>query len=213
MSRIKAILFDLDGVLVDARDWHFIAFNEALRPFGLQIGREEHEDRFDGLPTRLKLATLADEGRLPSDVHPLVLRAKQVATRRLILDRCRPDPEKKEMLRGLKNRGLRLGVCSNSSRESLRLMLEGAGLVPYFGCALSADDVARPKPAPDIYLEAMTRLRVEPGETVIVEDGAYGVESARRAGGRVLKVGSIAEVGLARVRDFIESAERGIVRP
>lgn len=213
MRRIKAILFDLDGVLVDAQDWHFIAFNEALEPFGLQIGRGEHDERFDGLPTHVKLATLADEGRLPPDVHPFVLRAKQDATRRLILARCKPDPEKTDLLRELRDRGLRLAVCSNSARESLRLMLEGAGLVPFLECALSADDVARPKPAPDIYREAMARLGVEPGETVIVEDGAYGVESARRAGGRVLQVGSIAEVDRSRVWDFIESAERGVVLP
>src|SRR5262245_30236336 len=207
LARIKAVLFDLDGVLVDAREWHFEALNEALRGFGILLGRSEHEAEFDGLPTRVKLDILTRQGRLAAESHPLILQTKQAHTRRLILDRCRPDPDKVRLLRLLKERGFVLGVCSNSTRETLRLILDRAALAEFFECALSAEDVARPKPAPDIYVEAFARLGLEPDAALIIEDGAYGVESARRAGGRLLKVESPAEVTGERLGSFIEASE------
>lgn len=212
MGRIRAVLFDLDGVLVDARDWHFDALNRALASFGFTLTRQEHEDLYDGLPTRRKLEILSERKGLPPALHDPIHRLKQVFTREEILARCVPVAAKVAMVRLLRKDGYRLGVCSNAIRDSVNLMLRHAGLLEYLECALSQEDVERPKPEPDIYREAMARLASAPEETVIVEDGRHGLESGQRAGGHVLQVRTIDEVDHEFVRRFIEDVERAAVK-
>jgi len=208
MARIRTVLFDLDGVLVDAGRWHFEALNLALRPYGFEITREEHETILDGLPTRRKLELLTRDKGLPTSLHRSVYDLKQAYTRRRILEDCRPAPEKVLLLRRLREDGFRLGVCSNAVRETVDLMLDRSGMAGLLECVLTPADVGRPKPAPDIYREAMRRLESAPLETVIVEDGRYGIESARGAGGRVLEVHSCEDVDYPRVSRFIKEVER-----
>ena len=123
MTQIKCVLFDLDGVLVDATEWHYDALNRALRLFGFGITRYEHLSSYNGLPTKRKLQMLSVEKGLPEPMHPMLNRLKQVYTRDEILARCRPVFEKEYMLSRLKREGYRLAVCSNSVRESLELMV------------------------------------------------------------------------------------------
>ena len=90
MSKIKAILFDMDGVLIDAKDWHYQALNQALRLFGCEISIYDHEVTFDGLPTRDKLNMLTNLGKIPQDLHPIISKMKQKNTMRMILNKCKP---------------------------------------------------------------------------------------------------------------------------
>ena len=84
MNKIKAILFDMDGVLIDAKDWHYEALNEALSLFGCEISLYDHLVTFDGLPTRDKLNMLSDLGKLPKDLHPIINTMKQKHTMKMI---------------------------------------------------------------------------------------------------------------------------------
>lgn len=88
---LRAVLFDLDGVLVNACDLHFEALNRALEPYGCPIPYEEHLAGFNGLPTAVKLKRLSEEGKLPLDAHEPVHQAKQKYTIELIEDRIEPD--------------------------------------------------------------------------------------------------------------------------
>ena len=88
--RIKAVLFDMDGVLIDARDWHYEALNQALSPFGLQIDRDAHLATFDGLPTRTKLDMLSKSRALPRGLHGFVNMMKQKYTVDMVRQRCHP---------------------------------------------------------------------------------------------------------------------------
>ena len=72
MNKIKAILFDMDGVLIEAKDWHYEALNEALKLFGSEIGLYDHLVTFDGLPTKDKLNMLTSVGKLPKELHPII---------------------------------------------------------------------------------------------------------------------------------------------
>lgn len=99
---IKAILFDLDGVLVDMPDGHYEALNRALALFGAQIGREEHESFFNGLPTVKKLEKLEDMRRLPSGLREFINSIKQKYTKEIIPKYCTPDYSKIIMLKHLK---------------------------------------------------------------------------------------------------------------
>jgi HAD superfamily hydrolase (TIGR01509 family) len=194
MTKTTAVLFDLDGVLVDATEWHYETLNRALGLFGFAINRYEHLSSYNGLPTRVKLDMLTVEKGLPRSLHGLIKRLKQAYTKEEILSKCWPVFEKEYMLSRLRREGYALGVCSNAIRESVVLMLERSGLLKYFDLVLSNEDVVKPKPDPEIYLKAMERLGVHPREVVIVEDAAHGIEAAHRSGARVLEVAGFSEV-------------------
>jgi HAD superfamily hydrolase (TIGR01509 family) len=208
MTRISCVLFDLDGVLVDATEWHYVALNRALALFGFDITRYEHLSDYNGLPTRKKLQMLSVEKGLPQALHDTLSRLKQVYTRDEIFTRCRPVFEKEYMLSRLRNEGYRMAVCSNSIRESLRMMVQQSGLETYFEFLVSNEDVSRPKPNPEIYTTAMTRMGVRPAETIIVEDSLHGLEAARQSGAHVCQVSGFADVDYFKVRAAIDRIER-----
>ena len=205
---IVAVVFDLDGVLIDATEWHYEALNRALALFGYTITRYEHLSAYDGLPTRKKLGMLSIEKELPATLHGLIYRIKQLYTREVIRTNCRPVFEKEYMVSRLKREGYRLAVCSNAIRDSVELMVRGSGLYEYFEFLLSNEDVSRPKPDPEMYLKALERLGCRPEEVVIVEDAAPGVEAARRSGGHVCQVAGFDEVDYFLVKGFIDQVER-----
>lgn len=207
MTGIRGVLFDLDGVLVDATEWHYEALNRALRLFGFDISRYEHLSSYNGLPTRRKLEMLSVEKGLPVPMHGLLNRLKQVYTRDEILTKCRPVFEKEYMLHRLQREGYRLACCSNSVRETLELMIRQSGLDPCFEFLMSNEDVSGPKPDPEVYVKAMARLGLRPEETVIVEDAPHGIEAARRSGAHVCAVTGFSDVDYFRVRQAIDRAE------
>ena len=207
-----AVIFDLDGVLVDATEWHFEALNRALKLFGYQISRYEHLAAYNGLPTRTKLEMLSIEKGLPTALHGLINRLKQVYTREEILRHCWPSFDKEYMLSRLRRDGLRMAVCTNAIADSAELMLQRAGIRSYFEFVISNEDIARPKPDPEIYLKALERLGLDAGQVVVVEDAQHGVEAARRAGARVLQVAGFPEVDYWRLRAFVAGGAAGGAR-
>jgi HAD superfamily hydrolase (TIGR01509 family) len=207
--RVVCILFDLDGVLVDATEWHYEALNRALRLFGFDISRYEHLSAYNGLPTRKKLEMLSVEKGLPVPIHAMINRLKQVYTREEILTKCRPVFEKEYMISRLRREGYRLAVCSNSIRESLELMIRQSGLHEYFEFLVSNEDIAKPKPDPEIYLTAMNRIGATPDQTLIVEDAPHGIEAARRSGAHICQVARFSELDYLRVRTALDRIERG----
>lgn len=204
---IRAVLFDLDGVLVDAKEWHYAALNQALSVFGFEIDRLDHVVTYDGLPTSRKLEILTRDRGLKPELYPVVQELKQRFTLETILSRCEFDPIREETLAGLRAQGYRLAVCSNSVRDTVRAMLERSGLMPHLEFFLSNQDVARPKPHPDIYLEAARRMGLQPEECLVVEDNAYGMQAARAAGTQLMTVGHVEDVTLPKVLAHLQHAE------
>ena len=194
----------MDGVLIEARDWHYDALNDALRLFGCEISRDQHLAEYDGLPTRTKLERLSKVGKLPRALHDLVNACKQRRTLELIQERCRPVFQHQYALRRLREDGYRLAVCSNSVRRTVTMMTEQAGLAPYLELQLSNDDVAAPKPDPEIYLTAMSRLGLGPRDCLIVEDNDHGLRAARASGAHVLAVSSPSDVTYERIADVVK---------
>ena len=111
---IKAIFFDMDGVLIDAKDWHYEALNCALEHFGFTISRESHLSTFDGLPTRKKLQILTKARGLPEQLHEFVNTLKQKYTLQITYKRCKPCFNHQYALSRLKAEGYKIAVCSNS---------------------------------------------------------------------------------------------------
>ncbi|MGA2692588.1 MAG: HAD family phosphatase [Opitutaceae bacterium] len=200
MTRIQAIVFDMDGVLIDAKDWHYEALNRALGLFGYTISRYDHLVTFDGLPTRRKLEMLSREQRLPAALHGFLNELKQGYTTELIHARCKPRFQHEFALSRLKADGLGLAVASNSVRATVELMMEKSRLRPYLDAIVSNQDIAHPKPAPDIYLKAAADLGVPPEACLVVEDHPHGIAAARAANCRVLVVQDVNDVTYERVR-------------
>ena len=208
MTKIRAVLFDLDGVLVDATEWHYEALNRALGLFGYTISRYEHLTTYNGLPTRKKLEMLSVEKALPRGLHDIIAKTKQKYTREEIMRNCTPVFEKEFMIRQLKRDGYKLACCSNAVRESVERMLLASGIVEQFDFLISNEDVTKPKPDPEMYLRTFAQLGVAPAECVIVEDAEHGVEAARKTGAHVCRVTGFPEVDYDRIRHFIDSVEK-----
>lgn len=207
-GKIEAVVFDMDGVLVDAKEWHYHALNRALHLFGFEIERYDHLVTFDGLPTRRKLEVLSRDGGLPSALHPFINELKQLYTIELIHVQCKPSFQHQFALSRLKSAGYRLGVASNAVRRSVELLMDKSRLRPYLDVLLSNEDVVRPKPNPEIYTKAFEQLAVSPDRALVVEDNENGIEAARAAGAHVMVVDSFGAVTYDNVVAHIGRAEQ-----
>ena len=179
---IKALLFDLDGVLIEAVVLHYAAFTKALRGVaGVHIGEFEHTALLDGLSTRQKLAALVERGTLQANLVDKVYEVKQGLTVKYAHALIKPDPVKIDMVNYYAER-YSLVCVSNCIRDSVNLLLSLAGLYEQFPISVSNEDVAHPKPAPDPYWRACSLLGLSAEECVAIEDNANGIASARAAG-------------------------------
>lgn len=207
MSKIKAVIFDMDGVLIDAKDWHYEALNRALALFGMEISRYDHLVTYDGLPTRKKLEMLTMERGLPESLHVFLNELKQTYTMEITATRCRPTFCHQYALSELRKSGYRLAVCSNSVRASIELMMQKASLMQYLDFFLSNQDVVNGKPDPEMYTKAIKRMKLSPEECLIVEDNPNGIAAARASGAHLLEVASIEEVNWGNIKSAILRCE------
>jgi HAD superfamily hydrolase (TIGR01509 family) len=193
---IDTVLFDMDGVLIDATEWHYDALNEALEIFGFEIGRDEHLARFNGMTTRKKLEILSLEKGLPRELHGIISEVKQDRTLRIAARKCFPTAAHLILLSALKNKGMKVGVVTNSIRMTTEFMLQYSGVAKFLDVLVTNEDVENPKPAPDGYVLAMKKLGSNPARTVVVEDGMHGIQAAKAAGARVVEVRDPGDVSL-----------------
>ncbi len=207
--KIKAVLFDMDGVLIEAKDWHFEALNRALELFGMPISRFDHITTFDGLSTRQKLEMLSLDRGLPRGLHEFLNEMKQLYTMEMVYTQCKPLFAHEYALSSLKAAGHKMAVCSNSIRNTVETMMQKSGLDRYLDLMVSNEDVKKGKPDPEMYLKAIHHFGLKPSECLILEDNENGIKAAKASGAHLLIVEQIADTNLtniqARIRD-IESA-------
>lgn len=202
---IKAVIFDMDGVLIEAKEWHYEALNRALEIFGHRINRHDHLTTYDGLPTKKKLEILSIESDLPRDLHDFINEMKQNFTTEIIHTQCKPTFCHEYALAKLKAMGLKLAVASNSIRHTVELMMEKAHLTRYLDVMLSNQDVKNGKPDPEIYLKAMEKLGLEPHECLVVEDNENGIRAARASGAHVLVVREVTDTNFDNIYNEIQT--------
>ena len=205
---IKAIIFDMDGVLIDAKEWHYEALNRALGLFGYTISRYDHLVTYDGLPTKKKLEMLTLERGLPRALHGFLNELKQIYTNELIHLKCKPLFHHEYALARLKQEGFKMAVGSNSIRATIELMLSKANLLQYFEFTLSNQDVQKSKPDPEIYQTAIARLGLKPSECLIVEDNEHGIKAATASGAHVLRVTSPFDVNYENIHARVSQLQR-----
>lgn len=183
---MKLVLFDLDGVLIDAKKIHFDALNKALSDT-YAITEEEHLNFYDGRKTRQKLQMLTDYKGLSRDDHDAVYAAKQVYTIELI-KKLEPIEEIKLLFQELEDMGYIIGVCSNSIRRTVLTALAKIELMEYCSVIVSNEDVKNSKPHPEMYWKAMSIMGVLPEDTFIIEDSPVGLLAAQRSRANYVRV-------------------------
>ena len=196
---IRLVLFDLDGVLVDTKGIHFHALNEALEKYGYpSISYKDHLSKFDGLPTEEKLDMLGVQEDL---INKIQIHKQSVTYYKL--NTIKPDADITELFGLLKQRGYKIGICSNAIDKTVHKCINMLELEEYIDIVQTTFDVTNPKPHPEMWWNAMTEFGVYPEECIIIEDSPKGLASAYHSGvpaHQIIRVDSPADVN----RDLLE---------
>lgn len=216
MTTPELAIFDLDGVLIDSKELHFEALNEALREFDpkFEISHSDHSTKYDGLSTRRKLEMLHSEKGFPIEHFERVWKLKQDITLRM-LGEIKKDEELVSFMAFLQNQGIKLAVASNSVRNTIDLVLRNLGIIDFFSLILSNEDVRSSKPHPEIYWKTMMHFEVVPDATVIFEDSYVGRLAALRSGARLIPIENRRDLTWQRIRqvDVTSSTLMPVKRP
>ena len=210
-GKIKLIIFDLDGVLVEAKNIHYEALNEALGD-KYAISWNEHLSTYDGLKTTQKLDMLSEKKGLPIDIHSDIWENKQ----QLTLDKLRalkPNVDLIQTMNLLVSEGYKIAVCSNSIRKTCLTVLSKLGIMEFMDLIISNEDVKNGKPHPEMYWKAISMMSCLPEETLIIEDSPYGLLAAARSKSHILRVKNTKETTYRNIDNKLKQIEMGEQQP
>ncbi|MCX7745643.1 MAG: HAD family phosphatase [Clostridia bacterium] len=178
---LKAVIFDMDGVIIDSEPIHHQLEAEQFAEMGLVITEEEH-DSFIGTTTKKMWTDLKEKHHVNEPVDVLVKVAKERYYNHITSQKITPIPGVVELIKDLNQNGVKIALASSGAKENVHAVLKIFQIKDYFNAVVSGDEVSEGKPAPDIFLEAAKRIGVEPDACVVVEDSTNGVNAAARAG-------------------------------
>ncbi|MFJ3173164.1 HAD family hydrolase [Streptomyces roseus] len=176
-----SVIFDLDGTLVDSEPNYYESGRRTLARHGVPDFTWEQHARFIGIGTLETLEILRERYAIAAPVEQL-LAEQNAAYLELARAGTETFPEMRKFVERLHAEGIPMAVASGSSREAIDAVLAGTGLDALLTTAVSAEEVAHGKPAPDVFLEAARRLGAVPADCVVVEDAAPGARAAQAAG-------------------------------
>lgn len=219
----RGVIWDMDGVIIDSADLHYRSWKDALEKRGIQMSRAQFDETFgrrnDDIIEHLT-------GKRPAGFEVASISGeKEEAYREMVRGGARFFPGVLELMRSLKEGGFRQAIASSAPAANVALIIEEMKLSPFIEAAVDGSQVSTGKPDPEVFIRAASKLGLEAGACLVIEDAAAGVEAARRAGMAViavsntlpaarlmaadLVVGSLEEVEAARVLELINSrAER-----
>ncbi len=185
----RAVLWDMDGVLVDSAEYHYAAWREALAREGVDLSYDAFRATFGQRNDTILRHLLGPD--LPDSEVARIGDLKESLYRELVQTRgITPLSGVLDWLARLRDQGWRQAIASAAPRANVDAIVRALGIAHYFGAITSSEDVTRGKPDPQVYLIAAQRLGVPPARCVVVEDAPAGVEGARRAGMRCIGVTS-----------------------
>ena len=209
MNKIKLIIFDLDGVLVDAKGIHYNALNNILGD-EYKISWEEHLSTYDGLKTNQKLEILSESKGLPTKLHKEIWEGKQKLTLQMLKE-IKPNQTIQSVMDILFEDGYKIAVCSNSIRKTVLTVLSKLGIMEYMDLIISNEDVQNSKPHPEMYWRAISKMGCLPEETLIIEDSPYGLLAASRSKANILRVRNPSEVTYTNILKKLTEIDMGIL--
>jgi beta-phosphoglucomutase len=208
-GQARAVLWDLDGTLVDSGDHHWRAWQETMRAEGIELSYQQFLDSFGLRNDRILSHWLGADAA--TDVIQRIGDAKEAMYRELARrEGLVPLPGAQSWVTKLRHRGWSQAIASSAPRANVEVMLAAVGIAGSIDAIVSAEDVSRGKPDPDVFLAAAGRLGVFPARCVVVEDAAAGVEAARRGGMRSIGVNAtvalVADVYVRSLEDLDDDA-------
>lgn len=182
LKGVKAVLFDLDGTLVDTMEAFHNMVNSILREFGIPERSFSDNVKLIGKPSKVIVETILRETGLNIEFEEF----SKIMFREWVYNHMpkqgKPYPDSLKVLNELKNRGYLLGVVSNTSKKELPHYLDSFNIREFFDVAISSGDVENPKPSPEPVLKAIGILNIRPFEAIMVGDRPEDVEAGRLAG-------------------------------
>ena len=212
---VKLIIFDLDGVLVEAKEIHYKTLNIAIKEIAGSkyiISEQEHLSTYDGLKTFQKLEMLSDKKGLDKSLHSAIWDRKQKLTIEAI-SQLKENKSLVSLFQILRDAGYKIACCSNSIRRSVLVMLSKIGLIEYMDLIISNEDVKNSKPHPEMYWKAMSMMSVLPEETLIVEDSPHGLLAASRSRAHVLRVDSPKDLDISKIFSKLDKTKNVMKTP
>ncbi len=187
MSKARAVLWDMDGTLIDSEEFHWISWRDTLATEGIAITHKQFLSSF-GQRNDSILSRWLGRGATPERLAR-ISEAKEELYRELVRKKGIPvEPGVANWVRHLHGQGWLQAIASAAPRSNIEVVLDALGTAHCFQGIVSAGDVHRGKPDPEVYLLAASRVGVSPDRCIVVEDAVAGVEGARRAGMRSIGV-------------------------
>jgi HAD superfamily hydrolase (TIGR01509 family) len=186
MKHIQAVIFDLDGLMIDSEPLSMKAWGILLAKYDVELGLEDFKSTI-GLDSLASARLLKERLELTENVELLVERSEMMRLE-IIEKEAVPVDGLEELLEQLRGKGLKLGMASNSPSDYVDAALAAIKVRHFFECVVSVDHVSKGKPAPDPYLAAAECLSVEPENCLAIEDSPSGMESALAAGMRCVVI-------------------------
>jgi len=199
---LRAVIFDLDGVLADSEPWWNEIDAKLLSEYGV-IYRGEYHREVLGVSYRLAVEFYKKAFGLSASIEELMQRRGEIATE-FFANRVGLFPSTKTTLERLREMKVRLAVATSSVSASARPFLDRHGLTPFFDVIVTGDEIERGKPEPDIYLRAADKLGVAVNECLVIEDALSGIAAGKAAG---MRVAAIPDRRFVDARDYENKAD------
>ncbi len=185
-DKLEAVLWDLDGVIADTGPYHCRAWQDVFRKRGVDFTREDFLRQFGQRNDTIIRSALG--GSLSPEELDAIAVEKEENYRRRVARNIKPLPGAIELIRALRERGIKAAIASSAPLENIRLILRGLGIAGCFQAIAGGMEVTEGKPSPQIFLLAAGKLGAEPGNCVVIEDAVAGVAGAKRGGMKCVAV-------------------------
>lgn len=180
---IKAIIFDMDDVIVNSAHMHFDAYERSLKHFGLPSCKlpEDLKTSIYGMRIKEIMELLVDHFKMDVDVIELT-KWRNKYFLEIVKEGMKPMPGLEVLVKNIEDWGLKRALATSGVREYVNEILNQFGLTNFFGHIVTGDDVKNPKPAPDVFLKAAEGIGIEPSNCAVIEDADKGIQAAKAAG-------------------------------
>ncbi len=203
---IKAVIFDLDGVLIDSEEMHYLAWKKMLGEDGISITAEDFSHVFGKTGNDILKGFYARANKRAEEktINAKIDR-KNVFFREIAAKMLKPSKGSVELLKDLKNNGLAAAIGTSTPRGNVKFYMEKTGLKDFFKGYVCADDITKGKPDPEVFLKAAALLKQKPEDCVVFEDAKHGIEAAKRGGMKCIAVASTHEKSELKGADLVIS--------
>ncbi len=178
---ITAVIFDMDGLMIDSETVSRLAFDQAIKDFGGDGLSEEENIKYIGITDLDGAEDIIKTKKLKISKEELIDRKQKYYTQSL-KEKIIVRPGLMDLFKDLKNKGIKMAIASSSQRQSIEIVIDKLDIKKYIDFYCSGRDVKRGKPFPDVFLKAAAGLGVDPKDCLVLEDAPKGVEAGKSAG-------------------------------